>query len=349
MGRPAVHFQESAMNVGMWIKALRVIPRITKEEWDGLDIVSRWLIATRSAVLIITFISAALAGLLAYQAGKFNLGLWLLVTLGLVLAHATNNLVNDVTDFVKGVDKDNYFRAQYGPQPLEHGLLTMRQLAVYIAVTGLAALAIGLYLAWFRGLGVWLLLGSGVFFVLFYTFPLKYIGLGELAVLVVWGPLMIGGGYYVITGEWSWLVALAGLPYALGATTVIFGKHIDKCDADRAKHIRTLPVLIGEKAGRYTVLAMMVLQYVAVIGLTLAGFFTPVVLIVALALPALRRVWAAYRQPRPAGPPADYPPNIWPLWFVALAFEHNRVFGLWFLLGLIGDLVLRGAAAAWVH
>jgi 1,4-dihydroxy-2-naphthoate octaprenyltransferase len=300
-------------------------------------------------VLVITFISAALAGLLAYRAGKFDLGLWLLVTLGLVLAHATNNLINDVTDYFKGVDKDNYFRAQYGPQPLEHGLLTLRQVSVYIAVTGLAALAIGLYLAWLRGAGVWLLLASGVFFVLFYTFPLKYIGLGELAVLAVWGPLMIGGGYYVITGEWSWPVALAGLPYALGATTVIFGKHVDKVDADRAKHIRTLPVLIGEKAARYAVLGMMVLQYGAVLYLTVSGFFTPVVLVVVLALPTLKRVWAVYRQPRPAGPPADYPPNTWPLWFVAMAFEHNRVFGMFFLLGLIGDLALRGALAWFAH
>ena len=38
------------MNFSMWRKALQVIPRISKEEWDKLDIVSRWLIATRAAV-----------------------------------------------------------------------------------------------------------------------------------------------------------------------------------------------------------------------------------------------------------------------------------------------------------
>jgi 1,4-dihydroxy-2-naphthoate octaprenyltransferase len=43
------------------------------------------------------------------------------------------------------------------------------------------------------------------FFVLFYTWPLKYIGLGEIAVLIVWGPLMIGGGYFV------WSAVLTGL------------------------------------------------------------------------------------------------------------------------------------------
>ncbi|HSO26912.1 MAG TPA: prenyltransferase, partial [Anaerolineales bacterium] len=60
------------MNVGMWRKALQVIPRISKEEWDHLDLISRWLISTRAAVLIMTFISAAIAGILALQHGVFN-------------------------------------------------------------------------------------------------------------------------------------------------------------------------------------------------------------------------------------------------------------------------------------
>jgi len=56
------------VNVAMWIRALRVIPRISLEEWRGLDVVSRWLIASRGAVLVITFISAGIAGLLAARA-----------------------------------------------------------------------------------------------------------------------------------------------------------------------------------------------------------------------------------------------------------------------------------------
>jgi 1,4-dihydroxy-2-naphthoate octaprenyltransferase len=53
------------MNFAMWRKALNVIPEVTKAEWAELDIISRWLISTGAAVLIMTFISAALAGLFA--------------------------------------------------------------------------------------------------------------------------------------------------------------------------------------------------------------------------------------------------------------------------------------------
>ncbi|HAN69612.1 MAG TPA: prenyltransferase, partial [Halieaceae bacterium] len=73
---------------------------------------------------------------------------------------------------------------------------------------------------------------AGAFFVLFYTWPLKYIGLGEPAVLLVWGPLMVGGTYYIVAGAWSNEVAWLSLVFALGPTTVLFGKHIDKLDAD---------------------------------------------------------------------------------------------------------------------
>ena len=330
------------MNVAMWGKALRVIPRIEKEEWNRLDVIARWLIATRSAVLIITFISAAIAGLLALRDGRFNLGLWLLLTLGLLLAHATNNLLNDLTDYLKGVDKGNYFRAQYGPQPLEHGLLTVRQLLIYAALTGLLALAAGAYLVYLRGAPGLALLGLGAFFVLFYTWPLKYIGLGELAVLIVWGPLMIGGGYFVVTGVWDWNVVLAGLPYALGATTVIFGKHIDKYADDRAKGIATLPVLLGERNARYAALAMMALQYALVLYLVGSGYFTPAPLLALLALRTVPLVAGVYLRPKPEQRPAEYPAETWPLWYVAFAFLHNRRFGLLYLLGLIGEVVLRG-------
>jgi 1,4-dihydroxy-2-naphthoate octaprenyltransferase len=329
------------MNIAMWGKALRVIPRITHEEWDGLDIISRWLIATRAAVLIMTFISAALAGIFAYRDGHFNLGLWLLLVIGLVFAHATNNLINDLTDSSRGVDKDNYFRTQYGPQPVEQGLLSRRQVLTYIAVTGLIAVAAGLYLVILRGPYAWLLMGLGVVFVLFYTWPLKYIGLGEIAVIVVWGPLMVGGGYFVITGSWSWNVVLASLPYALGVTMVIFGKHIDKLELDKEKGIHTLPVLIGEKAARITTLVMMALQYVLVIYLIVIRFFSPALLVVLLALTVVPQVWAIYRAAKPKEMPAGYSAEVWPLYYVALSFLHNRQFGIYYMLGLIIDVVLR--------
>jgi 1,4-dihydroxy-2-naphthoate polyprenyltransferase len=332
------------VNFAMWLRALQIIPRLEREEWDELDLVSKWLIATRAAVLPMTGIAAGIAGLLAYRDGGFDWLLFGLCALGLIMAHATNNLLNDLTDHIKGVDRDNYFRSQYGPQPLEHGLLSLPQMLRYIAATGAVALAAGAYLVYLRG-GIALgLMGAGVFFVVCYTWPLKYIGLGEPAVLAVWGPLMVGGAYFITTGTWSWDAALASLPYALGATAVIFGKHIDKLQADAEKGIRTLPVLLGEERSRYAVVAMIFAQYAMVVYLISKGYFGWPMLAVFAAAPTLKQVLQVYRAPKPREMPAEYRADVWPLWYVALAFLHTRRFGLFFLLGLIGEVLFRGSS-----
>ena len=328
------------MNFAMWRKAFQVIPRISKEEWAKLDLISKWLISTRAVVLVMTFLSAAFAGIFAYRAGQFNLGKWILVTFGLIFAHATNNLLNDYTDYVRGVDTDNYYRAQYGPQPLVHGLMSKKELLTYAAVTGSIAVAFGVSLIFLQGGLTLLLMGMGAFFVLLYTWPLKYIALGEIAVLIVWGPLMIGGGYYVITGAWDWNVVIASLPYALGVTGVIFGKHIDKFEVDKAKGIHTLPVVLGEKLSRFTVIGILILQYLFTIYLVLSGFFTPAMVAVFLALPVLLQIWPMFKAPKPIEKPKDFP-DVWPNYFVAATFQHNRRFGIWFLLGIIADLILK--------
>jgi 1,4-dihydroxy-2-naphthoate octaprenyltransferase len=218
--------------------------------------------------------------------------------------------------------------------------LTKRQLLTYAAVTGLAALACGIPLVLMTGWWTLLLLGLGVFFVLFYTWPLKYIALGEITVLLVWGPLMIGGGYYAITGSWDWPVVIASLPYALGVTGVIFGKHIDKYEADKARRIYTLPVVIGEKPARVILVGMLILQYVFTFYLIATGFFSWVMAAVLLALPSFRRIFPMFRAPKPAEKPTNFP-DVWPNYFVAAAFLHNRSFGIWFLLAFIADSVIR--------
>ena len=335
------------MNIKMWKKALQVIPNVSKEEWGDLDLISRWLISTRAAVLIMTLLSAVFAGLFAWHDQiRFRLIDWILLTFGLIFAHAANNLFNDYTDFVRGVDKDNYYRTMYGPQPIADELMTKKQHLNYFFVTGLIALLCGVALLLVDSQMdpiKLLLLGLGAFFVLFYTWPLKYLAMGEISVLIVWGPLMIGGGYYILTNSWSWTVILASLPYVLGVTSVIFGKHIDKIKVDKEKKIYTLPVIIGEKAGRFSLILLMTLPYLLVLILIITKYFTPILLIVVFALPTLIKLLPQIRKPRPESKPEGFPEGQggWPLYFAPLAFVNNRAFGVWFMFGLILDVILR--------
>ena len=330
------------INFKMWRDSLRGMPRITKKEWALMDPVSKWLISTRAAAIAMTLISSTIAGIFAIREGQFHLGWWLLLTFGLVMAHATNNLLNDLIDYIKGVDRGNYFRDQYGPQPLELGLMSKRGLFTFAALNGLAALAAGLIFVFHQGGATLLLMGLGAFFLLFYTYPLKHFALGEISLLIVWGPLMIGGGFYVLTGMWNWNVVLAGMPFALGVTGTLIGKHLDKQDMDKAKHIRTLPVLLGERAARNLVQIIVLFQYAILVYLVIKGFFTPVFLLMLLALPSyFKTVLPMYLKPRPAEKPSDYIEDVWPLWFVASMFVFTRHFGWLFLLSLVLDTALH--------
>ncbi len=328
------------IDVKTWGQALHGMPKLDLDQWRALDPVARWLVACRASVLFMTFTAAALGGLMAWRDGGFRLDLWLAVTIALVFAHATNNLLNDYTDSRRGIDKNNYYRNQYGVHVLEDGLMDQPEFWRYTGITAAIALALGAWLVAQRG-GLTLdLMLAGSFFVLFYTWPLKYYGLGEPAVLVVWGPLMVGGTYYVLAGHWSWDVTWLSLVFALGPTTVIFGKHTDKLEADRGKQVRTLPVMIGERAARLAVGGMLAAQYLLCIALVLSGRFHWPLLLVLGALVMAPDLFQALRRPKPVSRPGDYPREVWPLWFSAWAFRHTRRFTSLFLLGLICDTIL---------
>lgn len=333
------------LNFNMWRKALTILPNVSKDEWRELGFVSRWLISTRAAVLVMTFISATLAGLFALRDNLFSLPLWIALTIGLVLAHASNNLLNDYVDFTRGVDEKNYFRAMYGPHPLTNQLMTKSQHLTYFIFTALFALGCGMYLLSQHAfdLSTWILLGAGAFFLLFYTWPLKQLALGEIAVLLVWGPLMVGGGYYVITHRWDWNIIAVSLTYAFGVTAVIFGKHIDKMQADRAKNILTLPSVLGERVARFVVIGLMLLPYLFIAVLVAIGYFSPLMFVIAFALPRLKQVLPAFLQPKPDERPADFPSGQggWPLFFAPLSFWYNRSFGALLLAGLLADTISR--------
>src|SRR5207249_4580720 len=87
----------------------------------------------------------------------------------------------------------------------------------------------------------------------------------------------------------------------------------------------------GSRTARSIMAVMLVAQYVPIAYLVAIGFFTPLLLVVFLALPKLLPTLRILRATRPATRPADYPERVWPGWFVAYAFVHNRRWGSLFL------------------
>ncbi|MFA3789487.1 prenyltransferase [Aliiglaciecola sp. SL4] len=330
------------MSQAIWIHALKTVPQIDKASWDSLNILTKWLVASRFSVTIMSFTSAIIGILLALSTASVDLSLAALCIIGLVLAHATNNLLNDYTDSARGVDKGNYFRTQYGTHVLESGLLTKSQLMKYIVATGGLAIICGASIIYIRGIEVLWLMLAGAFFVLFYTWPLKKLALGEVSVLVVWGPLMVGGAYYVSSGQWSNAAMLIGTLYALAPTAVIFGKHIDKIEMDKSKGIYSLPVLLGASNSRKAVQVMLLSQYVLAAYIYVNGYIGFSILILLVTLPTLIQTLKVFNKERPTEMPEGFRKEVWPLWFAPNAFQYTRRFSLLFLLMLILENIISG-------
>ncbi len=331
------------INFGMWRKASwQLIKMDDKKEWDALDVVSKWLIATRSAVTLVTVYSCVIAGILAARDGYFSWAPFLIVTLGLFIAHGTNNILNDYTDYSRGVDKDNYFRSQYGVHPLVQNFWDKATSIRWFIVSGFLATLSGIYALYYTGFSsvTIILFAVGAVTLLAYTYPFKYWGLGEFSIFLIWGPILIGGVYFVLSGVWNWQVALAGVPFGLSVASINVAKHIDKHDDDKAKGVGTFPVRVGEKVARRVDQIAIVLIYAVTLFLILNGFFTPVMLIVFLAYKEALAVIKVLNQPKPAQAP-EFAKAFWPVWFSGFAFQHNRQFGGYLILGLIADALIK--------
>ena len=307
-----------------------------------LDPISKWLYLTRAGVFPMTIVSAALAGLLAvYRDDEVNWAWFSLAAAGILLAHMANNLMNDLFDVAVGTDREDYPRNLYSPHPVLSGVITKRGLGLLALAVNTICLAIMIGLTIARDWWIVAFAVGGFVLSAAYTAPplrLKKRGLGEPTVVVVWGPLMVGGCYYAATGTAPAAVMLASMPYAILCTTVLMGKHIDKAPWDAADGTRTLPVILGDVRARRVTQGMFVAFY-ALVAVLVALQVLPIgTLLVALSWPMLRQVWTAYDAPKPDVSPVPNP--VWPLWFAPHSFLLTRRAGGLFTLGLVAGAVL---------
>lgn len=329
------------INFAMWRKASwQLIKMDDKKEWEALDVVSKWLIATRSAVTLVTVYSCVIAGILAARDGKFDWLTFIIVTLGLFIAHGTNNILNDYTDYTRGVDRNNYFRTEYGVHPLVQKFWDTKTSIRWFLISGFLATLAGVYALFHTGFNpttIWLFV-FGTIVLLAYTYPFKYWGIGEFMIFLIWGPILISGVYFVLTNVWDWNVVIAGIPFGLSVASINIAKHIDKHDPDKEKGVGTFPVRVGEANARRVNQVAIVLIYLVTLYLVLDGYFTPAMLIIFLAYKEVLAVIRVMNNPKPAQAPEGWP--VWPVWFSGFAFQHNRKFGGYLILGLVIELLL---------
>ncbi len=228
---------------------------------------------------------------LAYAAWRGAAIDWVLAGLAVAGAtglHAFANLVNDYYDWRRGVDRPGVGTAEYRPHPILHGILAPRSLASLAASLATASIlaAATVSLLAERPLAI-ALAAAGLLLAFSYTGPplaLKYRGLGEAAVYLVWGLLIPLGVYYTATGHIDIGIAAYTAPLGLLVANVLLANNIRDSETDREAGVATLAARLGGKAATLFT-AIVIAAYALPIPLVIAGTAPPTVLATLVTLP----------------------------------------------------------------
>ncbi len=240
-----------------------------------------WVIATRPWSLVMTFVSTCLAGTMAYAYGSFNVFLFALTMIGLLIAHSAANMANDWYDVKHGVDEKAPTK-EYRPHPLLFGDLDKKSYKLVVIGLYAIGLSISLYLTWLQGIPVLIFSVLGVLFGVFYTadpIKLKHHSVGEISVFLAFGPLMVGGAFYAITGVFSWNPLLASVPIGLLVSLVLLANNIRDKEYDASFGISTIATGVKASTGIGYYKLLLASAYVSTIVLIAFRVISPFALI----------------------------------------------------------------------
>ncbi len=261
-----------------------------------------WLLAARPKTLWAGIAPVLMGAAMAQADGVFHAGAALAALAGSILIQIGTNYANDYFDFVKGADTAE----RVGPvRATQAGLVTPAQMRwATVAVFGLAVLA-GAYLAWRGGMPVVCIGLLSIVCGVLYTggpWPLAYLGLGDVFVLVFFGPVAVAGTYYVQALRWDAASMVAGLAPGLFSVAILTVNNLRDRNTDLRTGKRTLAVRFGRTFARAEYALSLVLA-VAVIPAVLCGMrggHWPALasaLVLLPALSAIRRVWSTEDGP----------------------------------------------------
>jgi 1,4-dihydroxy-2-naphthoate octaprenyltransferase len=284
-----------------------------------------WFLATRPWSFTMTAISVGVGGAVAALDGAFDVWLFLLTLVGAVCVHGATNLINDYFDYKSGVDRPGAPTTLYRPHPLVEELIFPQTVLTISLILYAIAAMIGLALIALKGAGLLWFILVGAIASFFYTagpIKYKYLALGELAVFLMWGPVIVGGTYFVQRGSLSPDAVLISVPFGLLVALVLLANNLRDIDYDRSAGIATLGTLLGQQKTRVLYQGLILLAYLATALLIALKILSPWGLLVFFSAPVAFRLIRTLQREIPND--AD-----------ARTAQLDTLFGVWLIVGLI--------------
>lgn len=212
------------------------------------------------------------AGTAVWTEGQVSPLYFVLALVGAVAAHISVNALNEYFDFRSGLD----FRTQRTPFSGGSGTLPAKPEMARSALTiGLVAMAItcliGLYFLVIWGWAILPLGLLGIVVIASYTpWATRSPFLCLIAPGLGFGPLMVMGTDFVLTGGYSWTALVASMvPFCLVSDLLLLNQFPD-VDADQSVGRRHLPITVGRKTSSLVYGAFLLMAYLSlVVGVSL--------------------------------------------------------------------------------
>ncbi|MEN8127342.1 MAG: 1,4-dihydroxy-2-naphthoate octaprenyltransferase [Planctomycetota bacterium] len=264
-----------------------------------------WIQVCRPFSYTATVIPVGLGAALAmFQPLPVRWWLFPLILLASLLIHAGTNLVNEYFDYKKGVDRPGTYGSS---RALVDHLVSPEP--VFLVGMGCFSLAacIGFVFILIHGWPILVLGVVGMLGGFFYTAtPLayKYLGLGDIFVFILMGPLMVIGSFYVLTGTYDHRVLLVSLPVGCLVAAILSGNNLRDITHDTAAGIRTTATILGFRLARYEYTALVAGAYVAVLAMVASQILPLWSLLTLLTVPLAIKIMKAALQTKRDQPQA---------------------------------------------
>lgn len=257
-----------------------------------------WIQAARpfsfTASMTPVFLGAALVPYFQ-QSGRWEL--LPLIAIASLLMHAATNMVSEYFDYRKGVDRPD---THGGSRVLVDQLLSPKQVLVGGLLLFAISAAIGLVFIAIYGWPILLLGLVGIVGGFFYTATpvgYKYLGLGDVCVFMLMGPLMVIGSFYVLTGSWRTEVLLISLPVGFLVAGILSGNNLRDILHDTQAGINSTASVLGYRWARIEYSGLIVGAYLVTLGMIAFGVLPLWSLLTLLTIPpAVKNIKAAMKS-----------------------------------------------------
>lgn len=232
--------------------------------------INAWLLAARPKTLPAALSPVVVGSAVGLAEGRFDLLIAVAAIAVALLLQIGANFANDVADFRSGADTEH----RLGPTRVtQSGLLSPRQVEMATAITLALAAIPGLYLVWQGG---WIFAVAGLLAIgaaVAYTAgpAYGYVGLGDFAVFLFFGPVAVAGTAYLMTHQLTKLSVLSSIPVGCLITAILVVNNLRDIETDRAAGKMTLAVRLGRGGARAEYALLLMLSYLTPVVVWLSG------------------------------------------------------------------------------